>query len=278
MRLAYFPNQIALNAQPVLDALLQSCRRRGWSLLEDSLDADVAVIWSVLWNGRMAKNKDIYHHYRTQGLPVICMDVGTLIREQTWKVAVNNINAQGFYGHRENLDFDRPRKLGLKLKQSNSSGAILIAAQHQRSLQVEHMGQSMEQWIADQIQQIKQFTDRPCVVRPHPRSRLNLSKFPNVTIQQPQRLVNTYDSYNIDFDYHAVVNYNSGPGIQAAIQGVRPVVDSTSLAYPVSVNYQDIEQPYTLDRQQWFVEICHTEYTLTEIAQGSWIDRLQTAL
>jgi hypothetical protein len=80
------------------------------------------------------------------------------------------------------------------------------------------------------------------------------------------------------FDCHAVVNYNSGIGIQAAIAGCRPVVDSTSLATPVSVSLADIEQPYNIDRQQWLVEICHTEYTLTEIKQGLWLRRIEPAL
>jgi hypothetical protein len=80
------------------------------------------------------------------------------------------------------------------------------------------------------------------------------------------------------FDCHAVVNYNSGPGIQSAISGTRPVVDSTSLAYPVSVSVQDIEKPYNIDRDQWLIEICHTEYTLNEITQGLWIKRLAPVL
>jgi hypothetical protein len=80
------------------------------------------------------------------------------------------------------------------------------------------------------------------------------------------------------FDCHAVVNYNSGPGIQSAISGTRPVVDSTSLAHPVSVSVQDIEKPYNVDREQWLVEICHTEYTLNEIQKGIWVKRLASAL
>lgn len=72
-----------------------------------------------------------------------------------------------------------------------------------------------------------------------------------------------------------MINYNSGPGIQAAIAGTRPIVDTSSLAYPVSVLVEDIEQPYTVDREQWLVELCHTEYTLDEIEQGQWIHRLK---
>jgi hypothetical protein len=101
---------------------------------------------------------------------------------------------------------------------------------------------------------------------------------PDVIIEQPVKVVNTYDSYNLAFDCHAIVNHNSGPGIQAALAGTRPIVDTTSLAYPVSIKLEDIERAYTVDRDQWLVEICHTEYTLQEIKQGLWLKRLCTAL
>jgi len=58
------------------------------------------------------------------------------------------------------------------------------------------------------------------------------------------------------------------------VQGVRPIVDSSSLAHPVSVSIHDIERPYDINRDQWLVEICHTEYTVEEIAQGLWLKRL----
>ena len=79
-------------------------------------------------------------------------------------------------------------------------------------------------------------------------------------------------------DCHAIVNYNSGPGIQAAIAGCRPIVDQSSLAYPVAVNTADIDRPYTVDRKQWLVETSHTEYTVEELQQGLWLKRLEPAL
>jgi hypothetical protein len=98
---------------------------------------------------------------------------------------------------------------------------------------------------------------------------------PDVIIEQPVKVVNTYDSYNLAFDCHAIINYNSGPGIQAALAGTRPIVDVSSLAYPVSIQMENIDQPYTVDRDLWLTEICHTEYTLIEIQKGLWLQRLK---
>jgi hypothetical protein len=279
MRVAYFPNQCAQNSVPVLQAMLNSLRSNGHSIEQNSMDADTAVIWSVLWSGRMAANQAIWNHYRQAGRPVIVVDIGALYRGETWKIAVNNITADGYYGHTENLDQDRPRKLGISLAINLSRNPqIIIAAQHADSLQVAGLD-SMETWIIDQVQQLQQVTDRPIVIRSHPRSRLRADRMQalpkNVIIEHPQKLLNTYDSYNLAFDCHAIVNYNSGPGIQAALAGTRPVVDGTSLAYPVGIDIKNIELPYIVDRDQWLVEICHTEYTLKEIEQGQWITRLQ---
>lgn len=279
MKLAYFPSSVARNGSSVLDAVLDSAQFYGFTPAENSLDADAAVIWSVLWNGRMAPNQAVYQHYRAQGKPVIVLDVGALYRNQTWKLAVNNISAEGYYGHLDNLDWDRPRKLGISLAMSMSQNpSILIAAQHRKSQQVVDLP-SIEEWISWQVQSIRNNTDRPIRVRAHPRSPLNISKLPTgVVIETVEKLADTYDSFNLRFDCHAIVNYNSGPGIQSAINGVRPIVHNSSLAYPVSVGYADIEQPYTIDRDTWLVQICHTEYTIDELRRGLWFKRIEPAL
>ncbi len=276
--LAYFPSQCALNSASVMSAVLNSVRSAGIVTLENSTTADAAVIWSVLWSGRLAANQQVYQQYRNTGRPVIVVDVGTLQRGVTWKIAVNNITSQGHYGHYSNLDWQRPRQLGLQLTTATQSNpAVLIAAQHNRSLQLAGVDQTA--WIVQTVQQIRTYTDRPIYVRPHPRCRLNpCGLLDNIQLLQPKKLSGTYDSYDIDYNYHAVVNYNSGPGIQAAIAGARPVVDSSSLAAPVGISIADIEQSYATDRDLWLVQIAHTEYTLEEIAQGTWIHRIQAAL
>jgi hypothetical protein len=272
---AYFPSQCALNGAPVLQALLTGLQAQGIQCQENGTDADAAMIWSALWHGRMAPNQQIYEKYRAQNKPVIIVDAGALDRGVTWKIAINHVNQLGYYGHTENLDLDRPARLGVKLsRNSGTNPAILIAAQHRRSLQL--ADQNPEQWIVQQVEAIRKVSDRPIVVRPHPRSSINVDSLGNtVQVQQPQKLANTYDSFDINFDYHAVVNYCSGPGIQAAIAGTRPVVAACSLAFPVSVAIEHIDQPYLLDREQWLIEICHTEYTVEEIKQGLWIHRLK---
>jgi len=276
---AYFPLQAAGNSGPVMAAMLESLQHAGIGTAENSMTSDAVIIWSVLWSGRMAKNREVYQHYRRQGLPVIVIDIGSLLRGTTWKVAINNITAEGYYGHTQALDWDRPARLGINLGTVHRPGShVVIAAQNSASLQVQDLS-SMETWIAQQVALIRDHTDREIRIRPHPRCRLAVSQLPQgIIVESPRRVPNTYDSFDMQFDCHAIINLNSGPGIQAAVQGVRPIVHSSSLAHPVSVSIKDIERPYDLNRDQWLVEICHTEYTLEEIAQGIWLKRLSDRL
>lgn len=277
--IAYFPSQTARNSGPVLNAVLDVFQGCGITVKENSWECDAAVIWSVLWYGRMRGNQAVYEHYRRQGKPVVIIEIGALYRGSTWKIAVNNITADGYYGHTENLDWDRPRKLNISTATSfNSGGNILIALQHQHSLQVANLGNTAT-WVLNQIEVIRQHSDRHIVIRPHPRSPIQLKNLPAaVSIETPKPVPHTYDSFDMHYDCHAVINYNSGPGIQAAIAGVRPIVHSTSLAWPVAVDLSAIEKPYQIDRDRWLVEICHTEYTLPELRRGTWLKRIKSAL
>jgi hypothetical protein len=273
--IAYFPSQCAQNSRPIMSAVLDLLQSRGIQTQENSMTADAAVIWSVLWAGRMAPNQAVYEHYRSQNKPVIILEIGALYRGQTWKVAVNNITSAGYYGHTENLDWDRPRTLGVSQAITfNSNPGVVIAAQHARSLQV--AGVDMTKWVLDQIKLVREHTDRPISVRPHPRNRLNISQLPsNVKIEQPHPVAGTYDSFDMRFDYHAVVNYNSGPGVQAAIAGCRPIVDNSSLAAPVgNTDLSAINNPSKPDRTAWLERLAHTEWYTEEIASGLPLRRL----
>jgi len=287
--IAYYPEQCALNSKPVMDAFLNSCKVAGITPVENSLDCDAVVIWSILWNGRMSKNKRTYEHYRSLGKPVLIIDVGAIEREVTWKIAVNNITSEGYYGHTANLDWDRPKKLGISLQQNKLNDSILIAAQHKKSLQWEGMP-ALEDWTVDLINKIRKYSDRHIVVRYHPRcpyfipsqrfKMLIMNKvISNCVLETPMQIESTYDAFNIDYNYHAVVNHCSGPGINAVIAGSNVLVNEKSLAYPMSIKLKQIQNPpRKKNKEKWLVEISHTEYTVDEIDNGLWLTRLKNAL
>jgi hypothetical protein len=266
----------ALNSTPVFDAFANGVITLGHEIVEDN--EDVSVIWSVLWNGRMLGNHQVYQDCIKQGRPVIIIEVGSLKRGTTWRISEGHINGLGVFGNNDQLDLKRPEKLGVTLRPvlDRRRGEILIATQHVKSLQWQ--GQpNMEQWIRDTIAKVKRYTDRRIVVRPHPRSQLR-ERFTDAVIEHPKKLVNTYDDFDINYNYHCVINHNSGPCVQAAINGTPVICDSSSLAFPVAEKWENLENPKLPDREEWFLKLAHTEWTVEEIAQGIPLQRLESHL
>jgi hypothetical protein len=275
MRIAYFEKQTALQSEPIWKAFLNSCKSLGIIPVENSLDADCALIWSVLWKGRLLENKKVYYHYRSFNKPVFIIEVGSLIRGKTWKISINNITRHGIYPNTDNFIPNRAKKLGLTLHNYKilNNRPILIAGQHDKSLQWTY-DHNNTIWIRDKIMEIRKFTNKPIHVRPHPRNYFRENFGKNIIIETPVKLANTYDQYDLNFNYHAIFNYNSGVSIQAAQHGTPIICDDSSLASEVSVTLSNIDRPTIIDRHQWFERLVHTEWTLEEIGEGIPLKRL----
>jgi hypothetical protein len=266
----------ALNSPLIFDSIEAGLKRLGHTVV--AANADVDILWSALWHGRMLGNRKIYEARKNSGLPTVFIEVGNLKRGETWRISIDHINGMGVFGNRSELDNQRAGKLGVFLKnfQEKRREEILIACQHNRSLQWTGMP-SMEQWVTETVKKIRVYTNRPIVVRPHPRCPIRLPTN-LIKLENPKKVMNTYDDFDIDYGYHCVINHNSGPAVQAAIQGTPVICDQSSLAFPVSMQLDQIETPYMPDRTQWFTELVHTEWTVSEIAQGIPFLRLNQEL
>jgi hypothetical protein len=259
----------ALNSTPIFNAFEQGLESLGHKSVKNG--ENVSVIWSVLWSGRMANNQQIYNSNR----PVIIIEVGNLKRNITWRVGLNHINSLGIFANDLDLDPKRPEKLGVKLspEKQHRRPEILIATQLQQSQQWQ--GQPpMSKWVEETVAKIRKYSDRKIVVRAHPRSPI-LVKIPGVEIEVPKKILGSYDDFDIDYNYHCVINHNSGPAVQAAIHGVPIICDTTSLAGEISEKMENIENPRLTDRQDWFLKLCHTEWTVEEIRAGIPLKRLE---
>lgn len=266
----------ALNSKPVFDAFARGVEKLGYKVVNDN-SADVDVIWSVLFQGRMALNKTVWDNAKKAGRPVIVLEVGGINRGTTWKVGLNGIN-KGSYYIPANVDNSRADQLGLKLTPWRTTGEyIIICGQHNKSLQWIDMP-SMSKWIMDTIDTIQQFSNRTIIIRPHPRCPLPHieSQFKNVYNQTPMHVSGTYDSFNLDFSkVWATVSWNSNPGSQSIIAGVPAFVGENSLARDVAnIDLSNIENPTMPERQQWLNKLAYTEYTTKEIESGIPIKNL----
>jgi len=283
MKFSLWTQYGALNSKPVFEALEYSLIQAKHNVVKNDLTADVHVIWSVLWNGRMTGNKQVWEHAKRQNKNVIVLEVGGIKRNVTWKVGLNGINRDAYFGP-DGMDDSRAIQQGLSLKPWRKQGEhILICGQHEKSLQWRDMPR-MSHWVMHTIEEIQRHTNRPIVFRPHPRCRLEAieHQYQNVYRDDPVKLMDTYDDYNLTFrNAHAVVSYSSNPGIHSVLEGVPAFVSTHSLAYDAANDIDflhDIENPYKPERQQWLNDYAWTEYTVEEIAAGIPLKRLTDKL
>ena len=275
MKIALFPEYGSLNSQPVFEALIRHLQSKNEKIMINQYDdtCDVAVIWSVLWQGRMEKNKKVWEHFRSQGKPVVVLEVGGLRRNHTWKMAINGINRDADFA---NQIYDNKRwplfKLELKPWQQTGN-VIVICGQHHNSEQWKGLPK-LNSWVEQQIKIIRKYCDKPIVIRPHPRNPFNFDekKYPHVRVNLPKRDYSTYD----DTDFKkilrstwAVVNHSSNPAIEAVINGIPVFVSESSLCHDVgNTNVADILHPAMPARQNWANRMAYCEWTTEEIGQG----------
>lgn len=283
MKFAMFPEYLSLAGEPVYYAFLESLLNAGHTIVKND-DADVAVIWSLLWHGRMSGNQDIWQSYRQRNKPVIVIEVGGLIRNHTWKIGINGINRDADFNHLESPD-DRWELLGLKLEPWKDGDHIIICGQHGKSEQWRE-NEPVAEWMTNTAIRLRKHTKRPIILRPHPRFpiTLHLDSIDLVTIINPIKVNGTYDNFNFAnalFNAHAVVNYSSNPAIEAVLAGVPVYVSQSSLCYEVGNNIADfssIETPNKPDRIQWCNNIAYTEWTVDEIKEGLPLQHLLPCL
>jgi hypothetical protein len=273
MKISLFNNFGAKNSAPVFQAIAQGLHAQGHEVVYHDLTADVAVIWSMLWTGRMRPNQEVHEAFRRQGKTVIVAEVGMIQRGQTWKIGVNGTGV-GSYNF-DNLVPNRAATLGLSLKPWRSGANIVIAMQRHDSQQWAGLP-GVNTWLANVVKEIKQHSNRPIVVRPHPRGASPLPQ--GGLIDKPKFTHGTYDDFDFDrvlSSAHCVLNWNSGPGPQAVIAGVPAFVGPDSLASTVANwDLSQIENPPRPDRTVWLEQLAHTEWTVEEIRSGLPFTRL----
>jgi len=272
------------NSKKVFKAFIESLEKAGEEIqLNCNGNSDVAVIWSVLWQGRMKGYKSIWEECQQKNKPVVVLEVGGIKRNETFKVGINGVNREADFAN-ENVDGERWKKLNIKLKPWQPTGdTIIICGQHHQSHQWRN-NPTMNLWFEQQINEIRKHTDRPIIVRPHPRNPIGLDtkRWKNVSYKIPQRDYNTID----DTDFKetlkhawAVINYSSNPAMMAVFNGIPVFVSAQSLCYDVgNNNLNKINNPVMPDRQNWANRLAYTEWTTEEIRQGLPWERIKNRL
>ena len=263
-----------LNSKPIFDAFIKSLQDAGEQVIQNKdSNADVAVIWSVLWRGRMEGNRRVWNRYRAEGKPVIVIEVGGLRRNESFKIGINGINRDADFANNEFDDKRWPLFKHKMLPWNPTGDIIVICGQHDASEQWRGMPR-MGKWIEQQIEEIRKYTTRPILVRPHPRNQIPFKErdFKNVKVRLPKRDNRTYDDTDFKATLErtwAVVNHSSNPAMEAVIKGIPVFVSESSLCHDVgNTSLADINTPAMPNRLSWANKLAYTEWFEDEIRQG----------
>ena len=178
-------------------------------------------------------------------------------------------------------------KTNIKIKDWRSSGDnILIMGQKEGDSALVRLYEkgykSFYDWVEDTIKEIRIHTDRPIVVRPHPRGAgksLNsfarrIAKYNNVSITPNITRGGNQGGEGLNADLesaYCVVTFNSLSSIEAVIRGI-PVfaTDGGCMAWPIShkslsqIEYID----YNIDITEWKNKIAYTFWNKQEVKFG----------
>jgi len=202
----------------------------------------------------------------------------------------------GIFGN-ENSPSDRWNKFskesGIVLKDWHSPGdSILIMCQKEGDSSLINLYSkynSYYDWVEDIILQIRKYSDRPIIIRPHPRNYSAGKKLASKLVKKNKNIKvseNVLVSNKKNFDYqgdgleqdfaqaHCVITYNSLSGVESVSDGIPTfALDGGSMVSPVTHN--DLSQienlDYEIDRTQWCNDVAYTHWTTKENRTGeSW--------
>lgn len=168
----------------------------------------------------------------------------------------------------EQAPADRWDALSIELKPWRSGEYVLLAGQVPTDGQVCHM--DIIDWCARKAREIKAWTDKPIVFRPHPLADDVTPNIPGT------RRSNRPFKEDLE-GAAAVVTYNSQSSSMAVIEGV-PVFafDRGSMAWNVShhdLGYLD--EPLEFDRIPWAHKLAYCQWSFEEFREGAAWDHLR---
>lgn len=274
MKIEAWPMHGPLNSENVFAKFLKSMQATGDDVhVNKEIAGDVAVIWSVLWQGRMRNYKQIWERYRQAKKPVIVLEVGGLRRNESFKIAINGVNRKADFADQDVDDTRWPLFKHTFKPWKQTGDNIIILGQHHASEQWNGMP-SMNVWFEQQINEIRKHTTRPILIRPHPRNPVgfDFAKYKHVSLVPPVMDSNTIDDTNFKDtlkDAWAVINHSSNPAMEAVINGIPVFVSADSLCYDVgNHSLTHINNPKMPDRQEWANKLSYTEWFENEIEVG----------
>ena len=162
---------------------------------------------------------------------------------------------------------DRFRKFNKTFTPWKKDGrSILIAAPDEKPCKF--YGTTKDQWVEHTINKIKQFTDRPIIVRERAPKRID-------------RVATDTLNAALDRDIFALVTFNSVAAIESIFHGIPAfTMAPCNAASPVALqDLTRIDTPYYADKDKLYAWACHLAYGqfhIDELKNGTAMNLLRT--
>ena len=177
-----------------------------------------------------------------------------------------------------------------KVKPYTQGEYILICLQNRRDTTLNSLydnWNTYEEWFNDLISNIRKYSDRKIVVRPHlttgPWAAQNIAKRNDPSIELSKTFKNRRQHEGGKgleteiLNSQVVLGYNTNALVEAVCLG-KPVValSKESMTWDISDTLKNLESlNYQINRTQWLYDMAYTQWTLDEIANGTAWEHLK---
>lgn len=226
--------------------------------------------------------------------PFIVWEEGSFRQFSNYKkIGWYHYNNTGIFNN-DNVDNKRWKKIlkntRLVIKDWRASGQnILIMGQVEKDSALVSLYEkgynTFIEWVEDLIIEIRKYTDRPIVIRPHPRdlknyeancktiikNNINVSVSTNFSIEDRSSVKGGDGLFQDLRKAYCAVTYNSNSIVEAITEGV-PVfaMDQGSVAYDIA--HKDLSMieslDYNIDISPWCSRVAYTMWDRDEIRKG----------
>jgi hypothetical protein len=250
-----------------------------WDYLYQPSRLALMLGWATTNTGgqNIALRKQIIQEQQRRGLHTMCIDAscwkytdnqGTYLR---YSLGGPFYDRAEYANHHSNDSqwqrIQRDLNVGLKPPVKND-GHILVCIQRDGGFAMKTLNPL--DWAEEKIRQIRAFTNRPILVRPHPgeSKTLDYSRFnlPGVSVADSTATTLLQSLSGA----HSAVFFNSSASVAAVCEGIPVFVDDSSCVSWAVANkdISQIESPAEFDRTQWINDLAAAHWTDEDGRQG----------
>lgn len=168
------------------------------------------------------------------------------------------------------------RDMNIRLEDKKTTGSnIVLCLQRDGGWSMGKI--NVKDWTVNTISQLRKYTDRKIIIRPHPGDKKSVSTYLkdlNKIYDKDKSVVLSSVDRKFDQDLRgawAVVNHNSSSIVGAIIKGYSAFVTDPTSSQCAEVSNSDlsnIEEPKEFDRQRWLERISMFHWKFSELENG----------